>query len=456
MCAVAAMFVLASCDKNADCNIDFNGDCLVEQLVLDSVYKGTVDMATRSVVVRVPLTYDTHAMEVTGLKLSNGAKCNLKEGMVLDMNNDQNIHVTNGGHYFDWTLTVKRDEARIYTFVINGTYSGIIDEDLKTIDFYVPSKVDVKNAVPTIITSENATVIPASGSTVNLTDPVVFRVVNNTAWSEYLVTVHVIDKPKALFVSLAPDMSALDKEEYTACRWMTSNISESLYASFDDIINDEIDLSECEIIWWHFHKDFGVDGHDPFVSKAPQAVAAAEKIKNYYLNGGNLFLTRYASIYAPFIGATGDDEWATPNNCWGGEEATAEACGGPWDFLMEDEAHPLFNGLVTGPNAQSVYCTDKGYHITNSTAQYHIGTDWGGYDNYDAWKSRTGAKILGKGGDGAIVAWEFPAHDGKGGILCIGSGCYDWYSYKFDDGYDEYYHKNIATMTKNAFNYLTK
>ena len=111
---------------------------------------------------------------------------------------------------------------------------------------------------------------------------------------------------------------------------------------------------------------------------------------------------------------------------------------------------------MAGDNANEVYCTDAGYHITNSTAQYHIGTDWGGYDNYDAWTNRTGGKILGVGGDGAIVAWEYPAHEGKGGIVCIGSGCYDWYSYTFEAGYVENYHKNIAIITQNAINYLTK
>ena len=60
------------------------------------------------------------------------------------------------------------------------------------------------------------------------------------------------------------------------------------------------------------------------------------------------------------------------------------------------------------------------------------------------------------GGDGAVVAWEYPAKDGKGGIICIGSGCYDWYSYTFEPEYEEHFHANIATMTKNAINHLTK
>ena len=171
-----------------------------------------------------------------------------------------------------------------------------------------------------------------------------------------------------------------------------------------------------------------------------------------------MLLTRYATNLPSFIGATGDDDWTTPNNCWGGDENSAELCGGPWDFNIYtgQNGHALWQNLIQGDDPQKVYCTDAGYHITNSTAQYHIGADWGGYADYNAWTTRTGATILGVGGDGAIVAWEYPAHDGKGGIICIGSGCYDWYSYTYESGYVENYHKNIAIITQNAINYLTK
>ena len=61
---------------------------------------------------------------------------------------------------------------------------------------------------------------------------------------------------------------------------------------------------------------------------------------------------------------------------------------------------------------------------------------------------------LGYGGDGAIVVWEYPADGGKGGVFCIGSGCYDWYSEGIDTSKDPY-HGNVAKFTKNAIDYLT-
>ena len=41
----------------------------------------------------------------------------------------------------------------------------------------------------------------------------------------------------------------------------------------------------------------------------------------------------------------------------------------------------------------------------------------------------------------------------KGGIVCIGSGCYDWYSI---DPVTPHYHQNVATLTRNAINLLKR
>ena len=374
------------------------------------------------------------------------------------MESAQAIRVSMGDLYMDWNLSILHDEAKILSFVVNDIYTGVINDEDKTITVYVPGSVDVKTIVPTIEVSKNATVSPLSGVATDFSEPVTYTVTNNTAKNEYVVTVHAIGKPKALFVGAASDMSKLDPEAQAACSWMLANVPESMYASFADVQSEQIDLSACKIIWWHYHKDGGVDGHDAFVANAPEALAATNQLRTFWENGGALFLTRYATNLPSFIGVTGDDEWTTPNNCWGQNEDSAELCGGPWTFRIFDgqEGHPLWQHLIAGDNAQEVYCTDAGYHITNSTAQYHIGTDWGGYDDHAAWEARTGGKILGVGGDGAVVAWEYPATDGKGGIICIGSGCYDWYSYTYEAGYQENYHRNIAIITQNAFNYLTK
>ncbi len=458
-CLVCCTFpaALTSCSDDHASDLRLSGDCMVEAIKLDN-FEGTINLASRSIVVRLPEVYDTQAMKVTDLTLSNGATCNISQGATLNMGAAQTLHVKNGDAYLDWTLSVLHDEARITQFYINDIYQGAIDQEAKTITVYVPGSVGLTGLVPTITYSQNATVTPGSGVAMDFTEPVKYTVTNNSAETTYTVTVIAIGKPAALFVGSAATLNELDPEAKAACQWMLGNVPNSLYASFSDLRAGTLDLSECKIIWWHWHVDGGVDGHDVFAAKATDALDTKNEIRQFYENGGALLMTRYASNLPSFIGVTGDDEWTTPNNCWGQNEDGAELCGGPWSFRIFDgkNDHPLWQNLVQGDNPQEVYCTDAGYHITNSTAQYHIGTDWGGYDDHAAWEARTGGKILGVGGDGAVVAWEYPAHDGKGGVICIGSGCYDWYSYTYEPGYVENYHKNIAIITQNAFNYLMK
>ena len=459
----AALLCMAGCTKKTASDLKLGGDCLIQTISLDN-FEGTIDLTARSIVVRLPEVYATSSMEITELTLSNGATCNVVKGQKLNMDAAKGIHVSNGDASIDWTLSVLHDEARILHFVLNDIYTGTIDQEAKTISAFVPKSEGINALVPTIVISQNATISPLSGVPQDFTEPVQYTVTNNSAKSVYTVNVTAIDKPKALFIGEPAKMNDLDPEAGAACQWMLSNVPGALYTSFADFQAGTVELDECQIIWWHYHMDGGVDGHDNFVAKAPYALEAKNQLRAYYENGGAFLLTRYATNLPSFIGATGDDEWTTPNNCWGKNEDSAERCWGPWDFNIfgGQNEHPLFSGLIAGDDPNKVYCTDNGYYITNSTAQYHIrtdggtGDDWGDYKDHAAWEARTGGKILGVGGDGAIVAWEYPAKDGKGGIICIGSGCYDWYSYMFEPEYEEHFHKNIATMTKNAINYLTK
>ena len=446
-----AILALTACSDDNVSDLNLSGGCSITELTLDN-YDGTIDKTTRTITVRVPETYDISHMSVTKLSLSDGAKSNVNKNDLLNMSVPQAVHVTNGDVSLDWTIKAQRDEAKITSFKINDTYVGTINEDNKTIMVYVPVSLDIKSLTPTIAYSENATISPASGIATDFTNPVTYTVNNNTASNTYTVTVKQIDKPQALYVGLAQSMDELNIEEKTACNWMLQNVPNSLYASFTDIKNGSIDLSECKVIWWHFHKDGGVDGKEAFEKAAPEALEAIPQLKDFYKNGGSFLFTRYATNMPGELGIAKNG--GVPNNCWGQVESDAETCGGPWDFKMKGHTdHALYQNLVKGDDDNCVYTTDKDYRITNSTAQWHIGSDWGGYADYAAWREATGGIDLGYGGDGAIVVWEFPAEGTSGKTLCIGSGCYDWYS--VNENYTEKFHKNIAIITANAFNYLT-
>ena len=104
-------------------------------------------------------------MKVTSLRLTEGATADIAQGQVLNMEEAQAIRVRMNDLYMDWNISVLHAEARILSFVANDIYTGIIDEQAKTIIVYVPASVDVRNIVPTIEYSVNATISPLSGVT---------------------------------------------------------------------------------------------------------------------------------------------------------------------------------------------------------------------------------------------------------------------------------------------------
>lgn len=453
LCGMALVLAAAGCSDDNASNLQLDGDVWLTALELDGQYEATIDRATKNVTVAVPERFDESAMTVTAIETSEGAVANVKNGDVLNLNYPQVISVTNGSAYIDYTLQVKHDEARITGFRLNDKYTGIINQENHTISVRIPSSLGLSGLVPTITTSAGATVTPASGQAVDFSDPVDFVVTYNTATTVYTVTVTQSDAPTAVCIGLASSIDQLNPEEKAAAEWMMANVPNADYVSFSDVLAGTVDLSECKLMWWHLHIDGGIDTMDKFDNAAPDALNVLVKIKDLYNNGMNLLLTRYGTYYAAKLGATLDG--ANPNNCWGGSEAYPEITGGAWSFFTNGNgSHPIYQDLVMGDDANSIFTCDAGYAITNSTAQWHIGTDWGGYADYDAWRNNHGGIDLGYGGDGAIVVWEYPATDGRGGIICIGSGCYDWYGEGVDASADKY-HGNVAKMTENAINYLT-
>ena len=341
------------------------------------------------------------------------------------------------------------------SFTLNELYIGIIDQVARTINVAVPVGTDLKTLVPAINTTEGATLTPAAGIPCDFTNPVDFTVTYGTASTTYTVTVKEKGNPVVLYLGLAETVSQLNPEEQEAVNWMLANVENSDYASFADLAAGRVEMKDCKVIWWHFHKDGGLEGKASFEANAPEAVdyTVLDKLKDFYHAGGSFLLTRYAVNYPFFLG----EAECFPNNAWGGKEAEAERVGGPWEFAITGHTdHALWQNLTMNPTAlDHVYTCDEGYRITNSTAQWHIG-DWGGYSTLAEFETLTHAKAIAKGGDGAVVVWEFADEQEQAAprprILCIGTGCYDWYSI---DGIYAGYHSNIDQMTMNAINYLT-
>ena len=192
-------------------------------------------------------------------------------------------------------------------------------------------------------------------------------------------------------------------------------------------------LSECKVLWWHFHADATIDDMNKFETAAPTALSAAGVIKTRYEQGMNLLLTRYATFYAVNLGATKDNK--NPNNCWlGRTETVPEITAEPLSFffIQGHKSHPAYQGIHEGViPLPAVRATESPTLLLNGIyASQDEVNPWGDYNDEADWSRKHGGQALGYGGDGAIVVWEYPANGSKGGVFCIGSGCYDWYSGK--------------------------
>ena len=450
-------FTACSKDDHGTGSVNVGGSCLVEQFVLDGKYEGTITTDTRLIKVKVPVDFTQLAdMEVTSLKIADGATASIKVGDHLNFNADHTLRVVNGDLQLDYRVTVRNDEALLKNFVLEGV-KGAINQQDKTVTVSVTgnSGINLANATFEAECSEDAVCSPASGTKGNFTEPFVLTVTDNTAVNTYTVHVTLIENPVALFVGNAATVEELNDEEKAAAKWLTGNVSGAAYASWSDIASGNISMAECKLIFFHHHHG-SFANYKAFMEHEDEqgAMTALAKMKDYWQKGGAFVLGRSAVNYAIALGAMPED--AYPNNVWG--EATGEGADlmgdDPWHTYAYDISHPLWKGLKTYPGApdNAIYTLDKDYTICNTTSQFGFWDTYAG--GKDAVEAKTGGRAL--TGDNSVNAWELKAYNGeygKGGIICLGSGLYDWNS---PTPYESNYHDNMGKIMLNAFDYLTK
>ena len=452
-CGLAA--VLTSCSDDNTSGMNVSGACLVEELVLNGQYTATINTEKRLVKVKVPVDFNQKAdMQITSLKTSDGATSNLKVGDHINLESDKTLHIQNGSLTMDYQISVRNDEALLKLFLLEGV-KGAINQENKTVTVAVTgnSGIDLANAAFEVETSEDAVCSPASGTRGNFTEPFLLTLTDNTATNVYTVYVTLIQNPVALFVGEAENIEMLNDEEKAAAKWLTGNIEGAAYASWDDIITGNMSLDEVKLVFFHRHcSSYGT--YNGFADGETKAITALSKMKELWQRGVGFVLGRSAVNYAIALGAMPEN--AYPNNVWGGGGGEGSDLMGadPWHFYAFDINHPLWKGLKTYPGApeNAIYTLDEGYTICNTTSQFGF---WGEYEGREAAvEARTGGRAL--IGDNSVSGWELKAYSGdygKGGIVCFGSGLFDWNS---PTPYTSNYHDNMGRIMLNAFDYLTK
>ena len=166
MCLIAAVFGLTACNEDNSGSMNVGGDCFVEYLTLNDKYIATIDTEKRLIKVKVPVDFnEKEDMVITSMKISDGAKANIKVGDHLNLRSAQDVIITTGDVVMSYQLSVRNDEAQLKLFILEGV-KGAISEENKTVTVSVTSGsgIDLSNAQFEAQCSEDAVCLPASGS----------------------------------------------------------------------------------------------------------------------------------------------------------------------------------------------------------------------------------------------------------------------------------------------------
>lgn len=450
----AFMTMLFSCKDDMD-NEDFvlNAPVSINDFKINGV-SGEINQGTGNIVLTLP--YNSNITSVTPeIELPEGAT--VTPGITTPTNFTQPVEYTvvNGNLYKKYNVRVQVLQP-ILSFAINGV-EGAIDNSNKTISVVLPSGTDVTALSPNIELSTGVSINPPSGEETNFSTPKVYTITSGNRTEHYTVTVSLqtMGLDVAFLGVVASRGSITNPDEKAAADWLFTKFSDATYISFDEIIGGK-DLSEFEVIWWHF--DAAMDL--PSVAYEAKAVNA---LKNYRAAGGDLLLTTFAARYLETLSVI--PQGKGPNNVFGDfPPAGFVDRDNSWGISFKGhEDHPIFSGLQTFEPGKA-NLLEKGTFRLNHTAWWFL-PEWGGYGDGAGWRQQTGGINLASEAwddhlNGRVGIAEFPGNGTTdGNVVVVTFGAYDWFNEPDANGTPSQangFRSNIERLTENAIKYLAQ
>lgn len=441
--------LIFSCDSRNEEGLITNTSVNINSFIVNGI-AGTIDNQTDKITVMLPYGTNVKAL-VPQINIPEGATVSPTSGTTVDFTQNIKYRVKNGNIYKDYDVSVKTQDP-IISFKINGL-DATINHSNKSISLTVPDGTNLTNLKPVIEMAPGVSITPASGSTINFTNPVLFTVSNANLTEIYTAKISTpVSGPSIAFIGTAANRNALtNPDEIAASDWLFSKYSGAVYISFADIAATA-SLDNIDVLWWHYDS-----------AAALPAIAlnqnVTDKIKNYLNAGGNILLTTFASQYVEALGIVPVGKG--PNNVFGDFPPNGFIdSGSDWGMsFVGNENHPIFDGLQTYESGKAKLL-EKGTFRQNHTAWWFL-PDWGGYVNGAGWRTQTGGKNLASEAwdnalDGRVTIAEFPSGAANKKCIVISMGAYDWYneSSNGNPSQSNSYLDNIKTLTDNSLNYL--
>lgn len=187
--ATLALCCFAGCDKSDRDSVDLSGDVDILSFTVDG-YEALVDNEALTVKLMMPPGTDVTQLKPV-VEVSEGAIISPSSGTEVDFSATTAVEYTvyNKNRYNTYKVTIEETRAKITLFKI-GNVVGDINETDRTITVFLTEGTDVSYVVPTITYTEGATITPAVGEAVDLTNPVVYTL--NYAGAQFQYTVSVV------------------------------------------------------------------------------------------------------------------------------------------------------------------------------------------------------------------------------------------------------------------------
>ena len=449
---LTVIFMITACDNSFENDgFDVNSPSNVTFFKINGT-AGEIDQKTGKISVTMPYGSDITAVRPE-MVLQVGAVSNLDLTTPINFTNPVTFRVVNGSLYKDYTVTTVV-LSPIKSFKINGVVAAINDMS-KTITMTLPEGTNLKTLQPVIELTDGVSISPASGTTIDFSNPVTFVITSNGKSVNYTanVGVPVTGLVVAFLGSAATRAEITNLDEITAADWFFSTFSGAKYISFSSVENGA-DLSDVNVIWWHFDSAANL----PAIAYKPEVTAA---LKNFRANGGNLLLTSFASQYVDALGIVPSGKG--PNNVFGDFLPNGFVDANSWGMSFKGhENHPIFEGLTTYETGKANLLQGGTFRL-NHTAWWFV-PEWGGYVNGEGWRNQTGGTNLASEAwdnnlDGRVTIAEFPNTASNKNVVVISMGAYDWYNEANSSGVPSQANEfinNIKKMTQNSINYLAK
>lgn len=435
-------------------DLELNSSVKITAFTANSV-PGVIDDKAGTIQIELPFGSDFSTVKPV-VEIPAGASVDPASGATVNLRSAVKYRVSNGNIFSDYTVTATEKKA-LLEFTAAGVKADI-NEATRTITAVVPDAVDATRLAPEIKLAAGATISPASGETVDFTNPVVYTVKSGAATVAYTVSIQNQSAvAKVVFLGTYPDRNAItNTDEATACNWLFANFPNVEYISFDAVKNGTANLDNVKVIWWH------EDATQSLPSIAHDA-AVISKLKTYRNNGGAFLLTTFAGQYLEPLGIVPVGK--NPNNVFGDNTPWVE---NNWDWGISfkgHENHPVFEGLTLTsdkPFATAYLLAKKTFRL-NHCAWYKV-NEWGGYGDAAGWRSQTGGIDLAgpewdENHNSNIGMAEWKRTTGAGPAIAILFGSYDWYSEPdpaTGTPSNNTFKANIERLTKNTIKYLSK